>query len=83
LRLQPLLELPDPNIMLNSRLSDHDRDRRLTRANIIHPIVLAERAQSLRYRFIERIGRHLNRMFDPLEVAARHRASAKAHSKSG
>jgi hypothetical protein len=37
----------------------------------------------LSYRFIKRIGRHLNRVLDPLQVAARHRASAKTHSKSG
>jgi hypothetical protein len=42
LRLQPLLELPDPNLMLDSRLPDHNRDRRLTCANIIHPFVLAK-----------------------------------------
>lgn len=43
LRLQPLLELPNPDLMLDSRLSDHNRDRRLTSANIIHPFVLAKR----------------------------------------
>ena len=44
LRLQPLFELPDPNLVLNCRLPDHNRDRRLSSANILHPIVLAKRS---------------------------------------
>jgi hypothetical protein len=44
LRLKPLLELSDPNLVLNCRLPDDYRDRGLTPANIRHPIVLAKRS---------------------------------------
>jgi hypothetical protein len=67
--------------MLNRRLADHDRDRRQTSADIIDPIVLAKRSQALSYRFIKRIGRNLDHMFDPFKVAATYPASAKAHDE--
>ena len=69
MRVQPLLEVPHPNLMLNLRLPNHNRYSRQTSAYIIDPVVLAKGAQALSYRFIERIRRHLDRMLDPFEVA--------------
>jgi hypothetical protein len=79
LRFQPLLEIPNPNLMLNRRLADHDRDSRQTSTDIIDPIILAKRSQALSYRFIKRIGRNLDHMLNPFKVAATYSASAKAH----
>jgi hypothetical protein len=81
LRFQPLLEIPNPNLMLNRRLADHDRDSRQTSTDIIDPIVLAKRSQALSYRFIKRIGRNLDHMLDPFKVAATYPTSAKAHGE--
>jgi len=81
LRFQPLLKIPNPNLMLNRRLADHDRDSRETSTDIIHPIVLAKRSQALSYRFKKRIGRNLDHMLNPFKVAATNPASAKAHGE--
>ena len=81
MRLQPLFELSDPNLMLNPRLPDHNCDSRLTSAYIIDPIVLAKRSQTLSYRLIKRIRRYLYRVLDPFKVAAGHFASAKTYTE--
>jgi len=67
--------------MLNRGLADQDRDSRQASTDIIDPIVLAKRSQALSYRLIERVHRYLNRVLDPFEVAAGHRASAKTHGE--
>jgi len=82
LRLQPPLEVPHPNLMLNPGLPDQNRDSRQTSTDIIDPIVLTKRSQALSYSLIKRIRRHLGRMLDPLQVAERHCASPKAHGDS-
>ena len=81
MRFQPLLEIPNPNLMLNRRLADQDRDSRQTSTDIIDPIILAKRSQALSYRFIKRIGRNLDHMLNPFKVAATYPASAKAHGE--
>ena len=81
MRFQPLLEIPNPNLMLNRRLADHDRDSRQTSTDFIDPFVLAKRSQALSYRFIKRIGRNLDRMLNPFKVAATYPATPKAHGE--
>jgi hypothetical protein len=56
--------------MLDSGLPDHHLDGRLASTYIIDPIVFAKRSQALSYSFLERIRRHLDRVFDPFHVVA-------------
>ena len=79
MRFQPALELPQLHFVFNLGLPDDHRNR-LTAADVIDPIVLAEYAKPLSHCFIQGIRSHLDGMLVLARVGTIDSACAKPHS---
>jgi hypothetical protein len=77
-RGEPAFEVPDPDLVLDFRLFDGNRDRRIL-MDSVDPIALTKNVQSASYGFIETARRNLDGMFRAVRVETRYPASAKTH----
>jgi hypothetical protein len=82
LRFEPTFKILNANLVLNLWVRDRNRNRCLTAAHLVDPIVLTKHTKALSYRLIERVRGNLDGVLNTSRVAVRDLALTKAHSLS-
>lgn len=80
MRCEPTFKILNANLVLNRRVRDRNRNRCLTAAHLVNPIVLTKHTKALSYRLIERVCGNLDGVLNTSRVAVRDLALTKAHA---